>query len=66
MKKALYLTVFLAALSLVSHAQEPPNFDDNPPEGVSVVPVDGGAGLLALAGLGYARRRFNKAKAAKK
>lgn len=59
-KKATALIV-LAAGFLVLHpsvllAQTPPGFPDLPPE----APIDGGLGLLALAGGAFAARKFQK------
>lgn len=59
MKKALILSFALMMLTMVSQAQEPPNFDDNPPEGgPAPIPVDGGISLIAAAGIGLASKRL--------
>jgi hypothetical protein len=59
MKKALLFTIAILSLSYISHAQEPPNFDDNPPEGdPNAVPIDGGVSLLAAAGIGFAGKKL--------
>lgn len=62
-KQILVLAILLVGIVIgtSSYAQEPPNFDDNPPEGAGpVVPVDGGASLLAVAGIGFAGKRLRE------
>jgi hypothetical protein len=68
-KQILMLAILLVGLAITtsSFAQEPPTFDDNPPEGAGPsVPVDGGASLLAAAGLGFAGKRLRQWRAARK
>ncbi len=60
--RTVFVMLFVAA-AMVSMAQPP-----SPPDllGPDPVPVDGGASLLAMAGLGYATKRFKAARAARK
>ena len=61
MPRLLALAVFLS-FSAVASAQPGPGVDPGTPSGppVQSVPLDGGLGLLALAGGAYAARRLRQ------
>lgn len=62
MKKAFYLLFLTMVMAVPVMAVDPPPIDPNDPD---PVPVDGGASLLAAAGIGYGLRRLRKKRAAK-
>ncbi len=62
MKKAFYLLIFTMVMAMPVMAVDPPPIDPGDPD---PVPVDGGASLLAAAGIGYGLRRLRKKKAEK-
>lgn len=64
-KIAALAILFSTALALHSHAQEPPPFDDAPPEGGPLVPVDGGASLLMAAGVAFGAKKLKEARTQK-
>jgi hypothetical protein len=62
MKKAFYLLFISLVMALPALAVDPPPIDPVDPD---PVPVDGGASLLAAAGIGYGLRRLRQKRAAK-
>lgn len=56
------LILLFVGAAMVSMAQPPSPVDILGPD---PVPVDGGASLLAVAGIGYATKRFKAARAAR-
>ena len=56
------LLFLFAALAVAASAQPPPGgAPGTPPPPIQSVPLDGGLGLLALAGGAYAARRLRRA-----
>lgn len=64
------LVALMVANAALAQIDEPPPFDNNPPEGASSLPVDGGVSFLAAAGAAFAgkklKARFSKKKQAAK
>ena len=57
--KLIIALMFTAGFYAMAQISEPPPFDNFPPENTPTnLPVDGGASLLAAAGIGYAGRRL--------
>lgn len=62
MKKTIYLLFLSLVMAVPALAVDPPPVDPNDP---NPVPVDGGASLLAAAGIGYGLRRIRQKRAGK-